>query len=292
MPAFIIISGVFYSLHSSKLNSLSKVIVPFIVYSVGYELIFYMSNMEFSDYISNFSPVWIMWYLYSLIIWRLVTPAILKYTPYKRTIIIVTTISFILLSLDVFGYTFGLARTIYFYPMFLFGYMYRSLILKLISNDKFKLLSALAFITILLVVVMMDFDYRIWFGSYNMIELGYSFIDGITVKFLVFFISIGISLLLFLSIFSRECFLTRTGNKTLYIYLMHGILIRLYSYLGVYDILYNNFGGLLYSLFMLFLAFVTTYVLSTTFFSGLHDFIFKRIFLFFSSIKSNSILNR
>ncbi|MES1384098.1 hypothetical protein ABUU23_20100, partial [Vibrio cholerae] len=78
MPAFVILCGIFFSPEDNIRKTFNQVLIPFGVYSVVYEVILFVASKDFSNYITNYSPVWIMWFMYSLVIWRLITPIFLK----------------------------------------------------------------------------------------------------------------------------------------------------------------------------------------------------------------------
>ncbi|HIF9182487.1 TPA: acyltransferase family protein [Photobacterium damselae] len=274
MPAFIVLAGVFFSTSENTRKTVNQVIMPFLLYSVIYEAIYFVELNGVSGYIRNYYPVWIMWFLYSLAIWRMITPAFLK-LPNPITVSII--ISIVLLSFDLVGYPFGAARTLSFFPFFLIGYVYKHKLIDFAFTNRRMKLGGIVFLICLIIAASWKVDHRLWFGSANMVTLGYVFYQGVIVKFFAMTLSLIMSIAFFCVIPSTENRLTFIGQKTLHVYLVHGILVKLLSLFGIFTVLYEFFGSVLYSFIMCLLAIAITVLLSMDWVSKINLMLFKKV---------------
>lgn len=274
MPAFIVLAGVFFSISQNTRKTVNQVVMPFLLYSVVYEAIYFVALNGVSGYIGNYSPVWIMWFLYSLAIWRLITPAFLKLPNPIGVSVVVSVAS---LSFDLFGYPFGAARTLSFFPFFLIGYFYKHKLIDFAFTNRRMKLGGIVFLICLIVAASWKVDHRIWFGSSNMVSLGYVFYQGVIVKFFAMALSLIMSIAFFCVIPSTENRLTFIGQKTLHVYLAHGILVKLLSFFGIFTVSYEVFGSVLYSLIMCLLAIAITVLLSMDWVSKLNLMLFEKV---------------
>lgn len=274
MPAFVILAGMFFSPLQNIRKTIDQVILPFLLYSFVYEVIFFVVSKGFSGYIGTLSPVWIMWFLYSLAIWRLITPLFVKL---PNPVFISIIISVLSLSFDLFGSPLGIARTLSFFPFFLIGYLYNSKLIDFAFTNKRLKFGGIVFFVCFMVAALWEVDHRVWFGSVNMADLGYGFYQGIFVKSSAMALSLIMSISFFCVIPLSENKLTELGQKTLHVYLAHGVLVKLLSFLGVFTISYEVFGAGLYSLFMCLLALVITVLLSMDWVSKLNFMLFEKL---------------
>ena len=115
MPAFIFVSG-WFSRRSTVKKTLTHILVPYLVFQVLY-LLFAGQPIQFH------SPYWILWYLFALLVWRLILPILRLWKPLAYLILPVS----VALSLlggyaDWVGYPFSLSRILVFWPYFMLGY--------------------------------------------------------------------------------------------------------------------------------------------------------------------------
>ncbi|MEX6285471.1 acyltransferase family protein [Providencia hangzhouensis] len=273
MPAFIMLAGLFFNTKNNIKKTYNNIIVPFIFYNLLYELILFASAKTLSYYTLVLSPAWIMWFLYSLAIWRLITPTFLKI---KYPFVISVIISLIACNFNFIGYPLGLSRTLTFFPIFLFSVLYKDLIFKAFSF-KYRLLSLIAFALLLSFVYFSDIDYRVWFGSRNMPILGYDVVSGTLIKLSTLLVSILLSISLFTLIPRKALFTKNPGENTLHIYLAHGVVIKMLSFIGVFTLLFDKFGESYFVITMIVFATIISLVLSMQFVKKINEHIFKII---------------
>ena len=126
MPLFILISGYFTS-KKTDINcfwkGLFQIIFPLLVFHVLYVFISVVVFRNSFTLLYLCTPYWILWYLLSLVFWKIFiqfTPDWLLTKPYLY--ILIATLAALLCGLMHHGRILSIQRTINFYPFFLFGF--------------------------------------------------------------------------------------------------------------------------------------------------------------------------
>ena len=237
MPVFVYISGYF-----AKGNKKS-IIKPTIIYLISQTIYFLVYRYILKDNIkfTYLRPIWILWYIFCIVIWNIIV-AIIKNIKFSKTACyIIVGIAFLCSILCGFlnniGYDFSLSRLITFFPFFMLGYFTKNFDLKLlkIDSEKENKIKVIVFTLIMLVCIAYFLTIpvlnRNWFyGSYSYKSGGYSFIFRIALNIF------DICAIFFLTNFTpdKNYKITVLGSKTLYIYLLHGLIIKIiYTYGGL-----------------------------------------------------------
>jgi fucose 4-O-acetylase-like acetyltransferase len=110
MPAFVFLTGYYARFEPKKI--VLKLIVPYIIFQVWY-VYFSGNRLQFTP------PYWILWYLFAVIIWKLLLPLCEK--KLKLSLIIAVIIALLAGFDDTIGYYLSLSRIIVFFPFFLLG---------------------------------------------------------------------------------------------------------------------------------------------------------------------------
>ena len=242
MPLFALLSGYFSkrkSNNSEIFNSLKGIALTLIIFQLISLLLLYIIRHEFSiGYMVR--PYWTLWYLLSLIFWRI----LLQYTP-KRLLdnpflyLIVMSIISIVSGLCLpYGQILSIQRTLSFYPFFLFGFFMGQSQFE-VSNNYFTKVSALAIILIMTCLVlggiMPEDTNRLLLGAYR-----YP-IGQLPTKMLLFVGTLFMSLSFY--VLFKECpVLAKIGKDSLFYYLYHGILIQFVTIpvFAVFNIQWNS----------------------------------------------------
>jgi len=266
MPVFIIISGMLsrdtFSFQLVK-KLLRTLIIPFVIFSLIYEISHFIMFKETSDYLKWRIPHWLLWYLPSLFFWRLTLPFISKIPLF----LLLSLIGAILIGFvrDIHEML-GLARTFYFWPFFLLGY---TLTPDFFHSEKWqripKFIWALFLLgTFTLISLKWDISHKLLYGNLPYVEFDFGVISAPLIRLCIILASAIISLAIIGLVPRKLPVLPHWKINTMPIYLWHGIAINIFIVTGVKDTMkaWPLFG---LSLALLFFAILLTLLLSSKF---------------------------
>jgi fucose 4-O-acetylase-like acetyltransferase len=250
MPIFIIISGALTKPYSSETHTKKKLVIfvtIMLMFTFLYEILNLIMLKSISNYTLNFQPYWILWFIFSVFIWKASLPIIIKL---KFPVLITTAIS-LLIGYDSHIDNFlGLNRTIYFFPFFIIGYkLGPSLLLNkfLVNIHKFYYLLLL---TLIIVVfwLLKDLPHQWLYGNSSYNKLGFSEWYSFIVRLLLYLISLLACTAVIMLIPRKESKLTKRGRNTIFVYLWHGFIVKIVIYLGAIHFLNDssNYIALIY----------------------------------------------
>lgn len=226
MPAFAFVSG--YLAKGGKSVDFEKIIkklvIPLVLFNALFEVNNYISNGSVSWYIKQGAPYWILWYLVSLVSWKLLSPIIMRFK-YPMLVSLLIFISFQYINLD--GYFLSVMRTVNFLPFYISGcclFSYRQKYTFAFLHWKNKLLLFFMLVIVLMLAsgkVNADFLYRA-------LPLKIQSCDPFTFYIVSSIILLSVSFLSYVIINSRlNCSLfERFGGGSMGIYLVHGFLVK------------------------------------------------------------------
>ena len=233
MPLFIFISGYFTKIIDKKRHwsSIINFTETLFVFTLLHILIEYLQGKTINDYRLLIYPKWTLWYLFSLIWWRIM----LYYTPppirnNNYVLIITSVILSISMGFIPIDSQFSFQRTFAFFPFFIIGYIVGKNQIKIISK-KSKNYKILIFAFIL--VSIWVFYFIVPKNNIKFLFQNTCFYHGpLSAPILNLTFRIG---MLFLASFMSYCFLsliprkkyrwTHFGQITLFIYLYHSIIL-------------------------------------------------------------------
>lgn len=266
MPAFVFVSGYFSKSERSRSgDSLLKLAAAYLFFNALFMLIALIKG----ESVNLITPYYSMWYLLSLISWRL----IMRILPKKRYLLILSLIFALLVGFfpDVEN-GLSLRRTAAFFPFFLFGFFFDD------AQNSFrrmkrglKCLTGLIGIPCLL-LVSHYFITAIGIGLNSLLMTHYLSFVELIIRVLIFALAFFVIVLLLTVSPERKLpFVTKAGRNSLAIYLTHRYLTLLYQ-----DVLLIAFPELLSAKWLiLFSALLTVAVI-----------------LFFGSDRFSVFLNR
>jgi fucose 4-O-acetylase-like acetyltransferase len=236
MPMFALVSGMYSkaSLDDRQSTQLIKnIVVPLISFELIYELTEYALSGKFSVYAGLIAPYWMLWYLASLLSWRLLLPL---FSRLQFGILLALALALGTAYSEQTGYLLSLSRTLIFFPYFLLGWKLGP---ELFSQQKkpwgWSALAAVISITALLVCFYLPvyFDYRWLYGSFSLHRLGMANLRGSLYQLLQYTVSgvLGLSMLYLLT--RKDLRLARIGKQSMFVFLWHGMALIILQQSGV-----------------------------------------------------------
>ena len=234
MPAFVLISGM---LAKSSINkkaikdAIKSILLPFLIFTVIYEMIHYVINGEVSSYLKNFQPYWMLWFLYSLFLWKLLLPFFSR-LKFSLTISIILAVG--AGYLESINYFLGLSRTLYFFPFFLLGNKVTYETWAAIRARCASRLCRLAFsmvilLNIALFTVFSDIQYQWLYGSYSYHHLGAEGVAAGATRLFLLFISLVTAFSVLMLIPDKGNKILSRGRNSFHVYVWHGLFIKAFA---------------------------------------------------------------
>jgi fucose 4-O-acetylase-like acetyltransferase len=230
MPAFILISGYFAKGYKKKgyfIKSIKKILLPYFIFQIIYSIYYFLNGQEEKLDFDFLHPHWSLWFLLSLFFWNLLLYlfARLKWLGFIISIILGILIGFV----DQAGSFLSLSRTFVFFPYFLMGFLLNGDQLKKIIRARYSLPVGIAIIIGTCVFFSFSFpqDAVSWLlGDTSYANMGgEELTDGLTRG-----LQYGLTLIVvfgFLALIPSNQFkVTQIGERTLYVYLLHGFIIK------------------------------------------------------------------
>lgn len=227
MPAFILISG-FFAKGSAEpkyiKNLIKKLLLPYLIFQLIYTGYYYLIGK--SNYQNDlFDPQWSLWFLLSLFSWHLLL-ILFKKMPAYISISIAITVGLLIGYMDDIGSAFSLSRTFAFFPFFLTGYFLTKKQLTFLKKPIMRMMTFFIIVTMaVLIYKLPDFNSGWLLASKSYSHLGLPN-AGVLARFLVYFTSSLMVMSFFSWVPSKKFSFTYIGERTLYIYLLHGFIIQ------------------------------------------------------------------
>ncbi|MBE6184743.1 acyltransferase family protein [Heyndrickxia ginsengihumi] len=229
MPAFILISGYFSKGFQKKgyiIKAIKKILVPYLIFQFIYSIYYYYTGVETKFTINFFEPHWSLWFLLSLFFWNIL---LFIFARFRWIGLIVASLIGIAIGYwDNAGSYLSLSRTFVFFPYFLLGFLLEPKHLKKLRSIKYTKTIGLAILMItVLLSVSFPKDAIPWLlGDTSYAGMGVKdFHDGFLRAGQ--YVATTIIIIGFLFLIPEKGFkLTVIGQRTLYVYLLHGFIIK------------------------------------------------------------------
>lgn len=216
MPIFVYVSGMTFKLSKNKNN------IGFFLFSIVIAQVMYSTLSHFL-YGTFYLDYWILWYLYAMIAWTLLTKY-LKVNLLTLSIAIVISLIFSTLSHnDVWRFT----RIVTFYPYFLGGYymIHKKINLKsLLLKTSFLALASYAYV--IKMVITSAIPMSLLYNSKSYKVLGLSNLNGGLMKIILYFIGFY-AIFLLINIGYENVLISKYGRNSIIIYLVHGLIAKI-----------------------------------------------------------------
>lgn len=261
MPAFILLAGYFsknFDKENYKKKIISRTLIPYVIFSILYYTADYFFFKRSTFGISLLSPYWILWFLVSLFIWQIMLPFVLKLRyPMLFSILLAVAAGY---SNEI-GYYLSLSRTIVFFPFFLAGYYLQKKDFEVLQTSAKRIISLICIIIIFIAIYLLSSRINpSWlYGSYPYNQLGHPEWHAGIFRILIYFFSSLLCISFFSLVPKIKTFFTSMGSRTIYSYLLHGLLIKFLISIGLYNLIITSFDKAL----LIILAAITALILST-----------------------------
>lgn len=239
MPAFIMIAGVFSKAALSKENYrkiLSDIFIPLLFFTVLYEAVYFALFNEPSKYLERIAPHWILWFLWSLMIWRMILPVIEALQPPPVLVVSVSiAASFLVSAIEFPGQFLGIYRLFVFMPFFLCGYYMKNIFLSPDSVNLAKVARiTLPFALICAAVIAPYTGFKLLWANYGFHEIEGPLWMIVFARCILYLLGIIVSCLLIFAMPRQRTFLAKTGAATLSVFLWHGLAVYMLRKTGLY----------------------------------------------------------
>lgn len=238
MPLFVFLSGYFNKIEKTKTSIISLLETYFIFQTI-------YIGFDFNIFSYILYPNWILWYIFSLILWKIATYALKDILDqHIKIIMIISIILSLLVGFTKLGYIFSLSRFFVFYPFFLWGYSIRKM--SAINNIK----DAKHGIYILIIAIIAIFLSRIDFDLTYITHGSHPYVDKNDLIYRIIFMFVAYILsCAVINLTKTNKILSYIGANSLVFYLYHGLLVRIIQYyIKTYELPTNTFFIILYTL--------------------------------------------
>ncbi|MGF9698416.1 acyltransferase family protein [Paenibacillus sp. MABNR03] len=239
MPLFVWVTG-YFARHSPQgepgRRVLKQIALQYVLFQTLYALmdftVFHTPHMK----LSFFAPYLLLWFLASHFCWRLLLRLTISWKPVHRLIASIV-LGIIAGYLPVDGFWLSFSRTFVFLPFFMIGYDYGATIRSYLRSgwgrNAAAALSAGLLIWIGLGGLEMSTGWLM--GSMTYAELGHHEWYAGIYRLGIYALEIVSGALFLAWVPSLTSKLTDLGRRTLYVFLLHGFLVRLTIWSGVYN---------------------------------------------------------
>ena len=219
VPLFIFVMGYF---SKSKRWEWLRILILYLAFQTMYLLAFNLKHLIIGEFFmfDYVTPYWLLWFLLLMLYYKLITPILLKLTINKRIVVLIASIIISLFSscLPFLNYKFSLMRAVTFLPYFIFGTIWKEA--KLNIRGKYIWL---VFVVVCSIYVSIQhiIDVNVMYG-----------VSGSPLQRTIVYLIATIWIIFLMSWMpNRELSKTisKVGQNTLSIFLLHGLIIKVVS---------------------------------------------------------------
>ncbi|PLR97510.1 acyltransferase family protein [Bacillus sp. T33-2] len=232
MPAFIFVSGFFARCFNKKgyiMKIAKKLILPYLIFQIIYSIYYYFLYDKQSLAVDPLDPQWSLWFLLSLFFWNIM---LIGFSRLNAATGIMVALA-LGLGIGFCGWAsnyLSLSRTFVFFPLFLLGFHLKKEHVRMFTKPSFKFVAFLSFLIVFAGFYLYpDFNYKWLLGSKPYAKLEAAALSGMLIR-------LGYYLLCTLMVFSflafvpkKQYFFTSLGKNTLYVYLLHGFIVKTFQ---------------------------------------------------------------
>lgn len=236
MPLFVFISGYLLKLQNNRFKIIS-LLTPYIIFQLVY-FAFDKFILKLDTDLSMLYPNWILWFIFSLLIWNYITPYLIKIKYYIPIAFIIALI--VGMNNEIY-YFLSLSRTLVYLPLFLIGHAFEINSFKVFYN-KIKNYNTLFIVAIIITIGLYinQIDVRFFYGSYPYELLNLTALTGVFCRVVIYVINISIIAFIISLMSYKKSRISYIGGRTLGVYLIHGLIVKYVSHIGLYQYISPN----------------------------------------------------
>ncbi|MFF5211374.1 acyltransferase family protein [Streptosporangium sp. NPDC000396] len=225
MPAFVLISGYlgrnFWN-SNAKINKLvDTMLVPYVVVEIGYALLRFGLGQKWT--LTIIDPAWLNWYLLALVLWRISTPI---WTRMRQPLVVAVIICLVAGFSEISG-DFSLDRFFGLLPFYVLGLLLKPEHFDLLKPLWVKIVSGITMIAAVGVAIFVapriGLDPVYFRYSFKSMDMTWWVGLGVRAAMLVAALVLSVALLALIP--RRETWFSDLGTRTLYAYLLHGVVV-------------------------------------------------------------------
>lgn len=260
MPAFILISGYFAKGYKNKgylRKAFQKILIPYFIFQIIYSIFYFLAGKEKTLEFDLFQPHWSLWFLLSLFFWNLLLYvfARLKWAGLFIAVLLGIGIGYF----EDVGSFMSISRTFVFFPYFLLGFLLNGDHLRRVIGARFAVPAGVVIIIMTFLFFGLSFPQNAvpWLlGDTSYAHMGgMQFSDGL-LRALQYILTLVVVFSFLPLIPSNQYRITKIGERTLYVYLFHGFIIK-----SIQSILPSSFSE--NYLFLIAFSFIVCMVLGS-----------------------------
>lgn len=258
MPLFVLVTGYFAKKHLSDTQGrhiLLQIGLQYIIFQTLYSLLDTTLFKVQGIHHSFFAPYLLIWFLASHAFWRLLVMGMSKWTPAAQFIFAVATgITVGYLQLD--GIWFSISRTFVYLPFFLLGYHFSFKTFINLYQKWIKITAAAVSVLLLILLPIWSSWLPIgWlYGSMTYMQLGHQEWYAGIYRLATYGLQIIAAMAFMGWVPYQMSRMTDWGSRTLYVFLLHGFIVRFAAISGLYSYLNSPLGAALLVLSVIILT--------------------------------------
>lgn len=249
MPLFVLVTGYFAK------KSMTGKQARDVLLQIGLQYVIFQSLYSILDatvfhvediHRSFFAPYLLLWFLFSHACWRMLLMAMNKLTAAQQ-LLIAGLLGVFVGYLPVDGVWLSISRTFVFFPFFIAGYHFSFETFSQRFKPSIKLISAFLSLLLLLVFSLSGNKLNVgWFyGSLTYMQLGHDAWYAGVFRVATYALQLIASIAFLAWIPMTVSRITDLGRRTLYVFLLHGFIIRVADYSGLHESITNTSGAAL-----------------------------------------------
>lgn len=249
MPLFVLVTGYFAKSSMTGKQArdvLLQIGLQYVIFQSLYSIldatIFHVEDIHRSFFI----PYLLLWFLFSHACWRLLLMAMSRLTAGQQ-LLIAAILGVLAGYLPVDGVWLSISRTFVFFPFFIAGYHFSFEAFTLRFKPWIKLISAFVSILLLLLFSLWGNNLNVgWlYGSLTYTQLGHEAWYAGVFRIATYALQLIASAAFLAWVPMSVGRITDLGRRTLYVFLLHGFIIRVADYSGLHESISNTSGAAL-----------------------------------------------